>query len=72
MRSRSWSAWLATGDLAASLLALHLIVWRPARALCTKHVAYLLLSSVETERTGNFEHTNEVPCVSIFVSLALT
>ena len=54
------------------LLALYLIVWRPARALCTKHVTYFLLSSVETERAGNFEHTNGVPCVSIFVPLALT
>lgn len=56
MRSRSWSTWLAAGGLAAGLLAIYFTAWRPARALYTEHVAYPLLSSIETERASTFEY----------------
>ena len=50
MTSPPWDRWAIGSALAAGLIALYFVAWRPVRALLTEHVAFSLLTSIETER----------------------
>ena len=59
MNSWSWTRWGARGLLAVALIALYFTAWRPARALLTQHVAHPVFTSIDTERSRQFQYTFE-------------
>ena len=56
MTSSPWDRWAIGSALAAGLIALYFVAWRPVRALPTEHVADPLLTSIETERSRAFRY----------------
>ena len=56
MTSPPWDRWAIGSALAAGLIAPYFVAWRPVRALLTEHVAFSLLTSIETERSQAFRY----------------
>lgn len=65
MNTPTWSRWGARGTVIVLLVVAYATIWRPARAVLTRHLAYPVLTSVDTERARTFNPTLKAGGLSI-------